>query len=134
MTENGEIRLFDKTGLKKALCFSLQQTSLGQKEGKLPCPDRQSVFFRGGRRNGRCFGINQQNQITAACEPGPQIPVGLPAKPPGPVPFHSVPETAGKSKTYPVAGQAVFQHKELSAAAAEPLTPAENFPNLVPSL
>ena len=62
------------------------------------------------------------------------MPVGLPAKPPGPVSFHRVPETPGKRKTYPVAGQAVFQHKELRAAAAESLTPAENFPNLVPSL
>ncbi|GHV93875.1 hypothetical protein AGMMS50293_01950 [Spirochaetia bacterium] len=67
------------------------------------------------------------------------MPVGFPAKPPGPVPFHRIPETPGKGKTYPVMGQTVFQNKKFrtptsgGTAAKTPAT-AKNFPNLVPSL
>jgi hypothetical protein len=62
------------------------------------------------------------------------MPVRLPAEPPGPVPRRRIPEFPGQGKTYPAAGKAVFQYKQLRAAAAGAFSPVKNRPNLVPSL
>jgi hypothetical protein len=85
------------------------------------------------------YGENQQDQIVSTQKPVPQMPVGFPAKPPGPVPFYCIPETPGKGKTYPVMGQTVFQNKKFRTSAAcgtagKTSATAKNFPNLVPSL
>jgi hypothetical protein len=49
-------------------------------------------------------GIDKQHQIVARPQSGPQMPVGFPPKPPGPVSFYRVAEFTGKGKGNPVAG------------------------------
>jgi len=47
---------------------------------------------------------------------------------------NGIPEFAGKSKTYPVVGHTVFQHKKLCTPATKLFTFAKNLLNLLPSL
>jgi hypothetical protein len=75
----------------------LEKTLPGKKAAKLRHPGGKIVRP----------GIDKQDQIVARSKAGPQMPVGLPPKPSGPVPFYRVTEFTGKGKGDPVAGQGV---------------------------
>lgn len=70
----------------------------------------------------------------AAEKTGLHQPESFTAKTSGAVSGNGVSKPAGKSKTYPVEGQFVFQNKKLRAPAAVPLTLAKNLFYLIPSL
>jgi len=70
----------------------------------------------------------------AAAETGLHQPESFAAKTPCAVSGNGAPKTMGKSKTDPVVGQFVFQHKKLRAPTAIPFTFAKNFFYLIPSL
>jgi hypothetical protein len=92
-------------------------------------PESQTIFHR--VRSGR---INQQYQVESCFQPVPQQPVRFPADPPGPVPVYRIPELPGEGNNHPVAGQPVFQYKQLGAQAGNSFSPVENGPDFIPSL
>jgi hypothetical protein len=135
---SGGIWPSDKTGYTKepgsepaSLFRSLQQPGPGEQGFNLFCPSGKICPHQGG--SFPPIRVDQQNRVITASQPGPDMPVRLPAEPPGPVTFHRVPEFPGQGKTDSVIIKTVPQQKKLRAAAAKASAPLKNLPNLIPA-